>query len=278
MTRRVAMAALGPLLLACRPPWTVRRIEDAETGRRFDATEYVDSIWDARVLPAAQQAVSFDQWQRGHAATAQLVKGAGRLLPPPLTREGTPPTRDGPSPTHDSPSPSREVPPPIHESSPPTHDGPPPTHEVPPPIHESSPPTHDGSPPTRAGSPPTRAGLPPTPEGPSPSRERERAVSQLSVDLPPYDGQPDLNIVLGTAIHGTALRDALPFIQFSQFVNQVDFAKVASALNARAAKATEAALPAEGADISFTGAVAVPSDNSLPEIVPVTLSVSRERG
>ncbi len=189
------MAALGPLLVSCRPTWSVRRIADAEAagssqeGRRFDATEYVDSIWDARVAPAARQAVSFDEWRRGHAAAAQLVKGSGRVL--------------------------RVEP------------------------------------------------------------------ARLLADVPPYDGQPDLVLDLGTAIRGTVLRDALPFIQFSQFVNQVDFAKVASALNARAAKTAEAALAGlaeravRGAEVSFAGAIAVPSNNSLPEIVPVVLRWDR---
>jgi predicted lipoprotein len=113
------------------------------------------------------------------------------------------------------------------------------------------------------------------------------AVPHLLVDVPPYDGQPDLKIDLGTAIRGTVLRDALSFIQFSQFVNQVDFAKVASALNVRAARAVQAALAglaegagrgSEGAEVSFAGAVAIPQDNGLPEMIPVILTVSRERG
>jgi predicted lipoprotein len=194
MKRRAAMAVLGPLLLSCRAPWTVRRIEDTEAagapaqqdGRRFDAAGYVQSIWDARVLPAASQAVSFDEWRRGHAVAAQMVKGGGRVV--------------------------------------------------------------------------------------------RAEPARLLIDVPPYDGQADLILDIGTSIRGTALRDALPFIQFSQFVNQVDFAKVAGALNARAAKSAEAALPAEGAGVSFAGAAAIPSDHSLPEIVPVILTLSRERG
>jgi predicted lipoprotein len=187
MKRRAALAALGPLLLSCRAPWTVRRIEDVEAsgapqeGRRFDAAEYVESIWDNQVVAAARAAADFRAWNRTALA---LVQGTGRVV-------------------------------------------------------------------------------------------RRDSAGGLLVDLPPYDGKADLVIDVATAIHGTALRDALPFIQFSQFVNQVDFAKVAGALNARAASVAEAA-GSDGDEISFAGAVVPPTNTGLPEIIPVILAVSRE--
>lgn len=96
----------------------------------------------------------------------------------------------------------------------------------------------------------------------------------LLVDLPPFDGRAELAVRLGE-IHGSTLRDALPFIQFSQFVNQVEFARVSSALNERAATDAARALgarPAAGALIRFSGVASAPVDAGLPELIPILLS------
>lgn len=95
---------------------------------------------------------------------------------------------------------------------------------------------------------------------------------RLLVDIAPYDGKPDAELAVAH-IHGTALRDALPFVQFSQFVNQVDFAHAASALNDRAAQVASEALAgvSVGSEISFAGALDF-SGGGLPEIIPVILT------
>jgi predicted lipoprotein len=101
---------------------------------------------------------------------------------------------------------------------------------------------------------------------------------RILLDIHPYDGKPDAELAAGQ-IRGTALRDALPFIQFSQFVNQVDFARASNALNDRAAAVAAAALAgvAAGSVLSFAGALNVSGGNGLPEIVPVILSQEPER-
>jgi predicted lipoprotein len=106
--------------------------------------------------------------------------------------------------------------------------------------------------------------------------ESSRARLML-VDLPPFDGKPDVALQLGPVIRGTALRDALPFIQFSQFVNQLDYARAGNALNDRAENtlATLSAADIAGAGVTFAGAAAPPSGDAPLEIVPVTLSVQR---
>jgi predicted lipoprotein len=43
----------------------------------------------------------------------------------------------------------------------------------------------------------------------------------------------EADVQVGPVIRGTAIRDALPFIQFSDFANQIDYAQVASLLNER---------------------------------------------
>jgi predicted lipoprotein len=79
---------------------------------------------------------------------------------------------------------------------------------------------------------------------------------------------------IGPVIRGTALRDALPFIQFSQFTNQLEFARVGNALNDRASKVLAGIDPPhlEGAEIAFCGAM---EPGSPGEIVPVRLEVRR---
>jgi predicted lipoprotein len=95
----------------------------------------------------------------------------------------------------------------------------------------------------------------------------------LSIDLAPYDGHADARVQIGPVLRGTALRDALPFIQFSQFVNQLEFARVGNALNDRVL----ATLPQQdlaGKVVSFAGAATRPAPGALPEIVPVQLTVT----
>ena len=101
----------------------------------------------------------------------------------------------------------------------------------------------------------------------------------MLVDLAPYDGRADAAIQIGPVIRGTVLRDALPFIQFSQFVNQLEFARVGNALNDRVVQSVLASLPKaglEGSVVSFSGASSQPAANELPEIVPVTLVVKEK--
>jgi predicted lipoprotein len=101
----------------------------------------------------------------------------------------------------------------------------------------------------------------------------------MLVDLAPYDGRADAAIQIGPVIRGTVLRDALPFIQFSQFVNQLEFARVGNALNDRVVQSVLVSLPktvTAGSSVSFSGASSQPAANELPEIVPVTLVVKEK--
>jgi len=192
-----AFAALASVSLLSCTPWTVRPIEkrdqDSAQGGPFHAGRYVDSIWDAKVLPAVSQgAIDLRAALRSgsHSRGPVLVKGEARV------------TR----------------------------------------VDTSS-----------------RTGL-------------------LLIDVEPYDGRPDAAVQIGPAIRGTALRDALPFIQFSQFVNQLQFAQVGNALNDRVAAAL-ASLPIrrlERCGVVFSGAAEWPPDGGLPEIVPVTLAAKQD--
>jgi predicted lipoprotein len=56
-------------------------------------------------------------------------------------------------------------------------------------------------------------------------------TGKANVDLAPGDGKPDAAIQVGPVIRGTSLRDALPFIQFNLFTNQIEYADVSNQLN-----------------------------------------------
>ena len=79
-------------------------------------------------------------------------------------------------------------------------------------------------------------------------------------------------------IAGTALRDAVGFINFSDFNNQLDYADVATRLNDRVRTDVLAQLPEdrkalEGVKVTFSGAFSALIPGTAM-IVPVTLEVA----
>jgi len=98
------------------------------------------------------------------------------------------------------------------------------------------------------------------------------AVARLDVE--PYDGTPDAELQIGPVLRGTALRDALPFIHFDDFTNQMEYASVSRVLHQRIAdsvlaKVERATLP--GRTIQFSGAFT--EGSGLPLVTPVTIQV-----
>jgi len=101
-------------------------------------------------------------------------------------------------------------------------------------------------------------------------------VGLALVDLAPGDGRADVAVQIGPVLRGTALRDALPFIRFGDFANQLEFADVANALNARVLHSVLAAIDTaslQGRPVSFWGAMKADGagGDRLPEVVPVIL-------
>jgi len=83
-------------------------------------------------------------------------------------------------------------------------------------------------------------------------------------------------IQIGPVLRGTALRDALDFIRFTDFVNQLEFASVSSALNERVMSDVLGPLDIDGLagrEVTFVGAAPL-SAASIVEIVPVRLQVT----
>ena len=86
-----------------------------------------------------------------------------------------------------------------------------------------------------------------------------------------------VTLVTGPVIAGTAIRDAVGFITFGQFTNQIDYADVATQLNDRvrsdvAAKLDKASLT--GKTLTFEGAFSLLSPTVI-SVVPTTAQVAQ---
>ena len=89
------------------------------------------------------------------------------------------------------------------------------------------------------------------------------------------DGAADLTLQLGPVIKGSSLRDVAPFYRFGDFRDQIEFAKLARALNDRAS----AALVVPDGDIvgktvSFSGTLDLKAATEPWLVTAVTLSVA----
>jgi predicted lipoprotein len=100
------------------------------------------------------------------------------------------------------------------------------------------------------------------------SRARTAA---LDVDA---DGVADLTLQLGPVIKGTSLRDVAPFYRFGDFRDQIEFAKLARALNDRASAALQ--VPEGdlvGKTLGFSGTVDMKAADGPWLVTAVTLTV-----
>ena len=92
------------------------------------------------------------------------------------------------------------------------------------------------------------------------------------------DRQPDVSIQLGPVLRGSALRDSTGLISFSNFVNQLQFADVAEALNNKAKQTVLAPFDTAGLagkTVSFAGSFEVVGTTQplIKNVVPVQLTV-----
>jgi predicted lipoprotein len=106
--------------------------------------------------------------------------------------------------------------------------------------------------------------------------DRHSRIGLARLRLPwARDGQAAA-IQIGPVLRGTALRDALEFIRFTDFVNQLEFAGVANALNDRVMTNVLGAVNVDeltSHQVAFVGAVSVAAGSTL-EIVPVRLQMA----
>ena len=89
------------------------------------------------------------------------------------------------------------------------------------------------------------------------------------------DGAADLTLQLGPVIKGSSLRDVAPFYRFGDFRDQIEFAKLARALNDRASaglQVPEGELV--GKTVSFAGTVDLKATTDPWLVTAVTLTVA----
>lgn len=94
------------------------------------------------------------------------------------------------------------------------------------------------------------------------------------IEVPSPKGPIPVAIQIGPVIKGNSLRDAMPFINFQNFTNQLEFAEVGRAFNARMLTELKPAFDAlaAGQSIAFTGTFSLntPSDKIL--LTPVLIA------
>ena len=92
---------------------------------------------------------------------------------------------------------------------------------------------------------------------------------------------PPRALQIGPVVFGTALRDALPFVSFGDFVNQIDYAEVSRVLNDKAISAARGSLDfthAAGRTVTFAGAATAPSGGTPLTVTPASLSLGGDSG
>ncbi len=102
----------------------------------------------------------------------------------------------------------------------------------------------------------------------------KKTKTRLLVDVQPYDGQPDMKVQISTVIKTNAIRDAVGFLKLDDFANQVEFAELTKAFNARVQRDVLHGLDAQalvGKEIELTGCVSISKPDEEALIVPIRL-------
>jgi predicted lipoprotein len=105
------------------------------------------------------------------------------------------------------------------------------------------------------------------------AKNTKSRAGTLTVTLDRTDPPAEFDIQIGPVIRGSAIRDALPFVSFKDFTNQLEFADVGKALTSLALKAIsdDTAAIEPGDRISFTGAMSLNSAGDRVVVTPVSL-------
>jgi predicted lipoprotein len=101
-------------------------------------------------------------------------------------------------------------------------------------------------------------------------------ASTVAVDLDPPDGTAELVVQIGPVIKDTGVRDALEFISFTNYNNQLEFARLSNAFNKKINAAVLRGLDRDnlmGRHIDFHGVFTQVQDSDLIRITPVELEV-----
>ena len=111
-------------------------------------------------------------------------------------------------------------------------------------------------------------------EGTIVAADTESRAATVGVD-PSGQGKPEAAVQIGPAMRGTAIRDALDFVSFNDFTNQIDFARYGAAFNAYVDQNTLEKLPRDdlvGRKVSVIGAYALGSGDP-PQVTPVEITI-----
>lgn len=98
----------------------------------------------------------------------------------------------------------------------------------------------------------------------------------IRVDMEPADGEVDATLQVGPVIRGTAIRDSMEFIRFTDVGNQLQFAALANELNARMRKDSVEPLDLPsivGKRISFLGAFRFQEADEVEDIVVTPVKI-----
>ncbi len=103
----------------------------------------------------------------------------------------------------------------------------------------------------------------------------ESRASTISVDAT-GEGKADAVVQIGPAMRGTAIRDALDFVSFNDFTNQIDFARYGKAFNSYVNQTMLEKLPRDalvGRKVTVLGAYPLDTGAETPVMTPVQISI-----
>jgi len=112
-------------------------------------------------------------------------------------------------------------------------------------------------------------------EGTIVAADLETRAATIGVDAS-GQGKVDATVQIGPALRGAAIRDALDFVSFGQFTNQIDFARFGKAFNTYVNHATLEALPREnlvGRKVTVVGAYPLGPAGETPLVTPVEITI-----
>ena len=112
-------------------------------------------------------------------------------------------------------------------------------------------------------------------EGTIVAAETESRAGAIGVDAS-GQGKTEATVQIGPAMRGTAIRDALDFVSFGDFTNQIDFARFGKAFNTYVNRNTLEKLPRDdliGRKVTLIGAYALDSSGETPLVTPVEITI-----
>lgn len=112
-------------------------------------------------------------------------------------------------------------------------------------------------------------------EGVIVAADTESRAATISVDAT-GKGAADAIVQIGPALRGTAIRDALDFVSFNDFTNQIDFARYGKAFNTYLNSEILEKLPREplvGRKVTVVGAYPFNSAGDVPLVTPVEMTL-----